>query len=117
MYFHKLVDFLTSILYLLISNKDNDKFGALSEAVKYHKTNEQGVGNMCKLMEDLMEDYAKQQRDESRMKGLMEGMAVGAIKGKVEIIRNMLSRGIDINEALSLAELDKKTYEEFSKVN
>ncbi len=112
--------------YMKKSDADNGKFGSLSKAVKYHKANENGVRFMCKIMEELWADgrMAGIQEGEAkgRMEGLREGIAEGALKGraegikegKAEAIRKMLSKGMDIDEALALIELDRKTYEEFS---
>lgn len=77
---------------------------------------------MCKAVED----FAKEQMAKSRLEGIeegrlkgkaegrLEGIAEGTIRGKIEAIRNMLSRGIELTEALALTGLDRKTYEEFS---
>ena len=113
-----LSDFLQ---YIKKTDADNDKFGELSKAVKYHKSNEQGVRFMCEIVERI----AKEQRAaglkegllEGEVKGRMEGVMEGIVRGKLEMIRNMLSRGTDLSEALAIAGIDRKTYEEFSKIN
>lgn len=83
--------------YFAHSDAENDNFGALSKAVRYHKTNAEGVETMCKLMEEFAEKCK----------------AEGKLEDKLEIVQNMLSRGIDLEEALMLTGLEREVYEEY----
>ena len=67
----------------------------LSDKVKYFKTTEEGVGSMCKIMEDIR----REGREEGRIKGREEGREEGKIKGREEgrngLIAELKKMGVD----------------------
>lgn len=87
--------------YLKKSDAGNTDFGALSQAVSYHKASNEGVDHMCKIMED----YGEQKKNEGRLEGKLEG--------KIETIKNLLKNNVSLDIALKCAELDLQTYEEY----
>lgn len=91
--------------YMAHSSADNDDFGALSQAVRYHKVKEKGVEYMCKIVED----YGKQK--------LLEGKAEGEIRRSVEIIDNLVEMGVSFEIALKSSKIDLKTYKKYSDNN
>lgn len=91
--------------YFRKSDPENDRFGALSKAVNYYKSNEKGVADMCQAVRDY--------GDEREARGEAKGIIEGELKGKVETIKNMLNVGLSLEQALKLTELDEKTYSEY----
>lgn len=88
--------FLSELMqYLADSDPKRTQFGALSQQVNYHKEKNEGVGFMCKAVEE----YA----------------AAKKIEGKIETIRNMLKENIPLDVALKCAKLDKETYEKYTQ--
>ena len=85
--------------YLANSDPDNNNFGALSQQVNYHKYQVEGVGNMCKAVEE----YAEKRKEEGRL------------EGKLETIKNMLKNNISLDVALKCAQIDKATYEKYAE--
>ncbi|MDE7231305.1 MAG: Rpn family recombination-promoting nuclease/putative transposase [Oscillospiraceae bacterium] len=94
--------------YLARSEAGNTDFGALSKMVNFYKIKNEGVDNMCKAVEEYAREYGVIQRNEGRNEGLIEG--------KIEVIRNMLAQGLDIDTALGYVDIDRKTYEEYEKL-
>lgn len=90
--------------YLANSDAANKSFGALSKAVAYHKNSSEGVGVMCKMVEE----YAKGQAEKAEIKGKIEG--------KIEAVENMMSNGLELDYALKLIKLDKETYSKYKKL-
>lgn len=84
--------------YLKKSDAGNTDFGALSQAVSYHKASNEGVDHMCKIMED----YGEQKKNEGR------------IEGKPETIKNLLKNNVSLDVALKCAELDLQTYKKYA---
>ncbi len=87
--------------YLAHSSADNDNFGALSQAVRFHKVKEKGVEYMCKIVED----YGKQK------------MVEGELMKAVEVVKAMTARKIALDVALECAKIDLKTYKKYSDNN
>lgn len=109
-YFNTSVDdgtFLSELLqYLKFSDPNNDKFGALSRQVNYHKVLNEGVDTMCKAVEE----YAKGREEQAMAKGKLEGR----LEGKIETIKNMLKDNIPLETALKYVQIDKATYDEYA---
>ncbi len=63
---------------------------------------------------NLVQEYAKQREVLARAEGKAEGKAEGMAIGKVEVVRNLLNRGIQLEEAFLIANIDAKTYNEYS---
>ena len=61
--------------------------------------------DMCNLSQGIYND------------GKAEGRAEGAVSKAVDVVRNLLAKGFPLDEALSIAGIDEKTYEEFSSKN
>ena len=57
---------------------------------------------MCNLSQGIYND------------GKAEGRAEGAVSKAVDVVKNLLAKGFPLDEALSIAGIDEKTYEEFS---
>lgn len=64
----------------------------------------QGVDFMCKMVED----FTKEREDKAYLKG--------EFKGKVKTVNNILADNIQLETALRYAQIDKKTYEKYSKL-
>ncbi len=91
--------------YLENSDPNNNNFGALSQAVNYHKINNEGVDSMCKAVEEYANKIAEQKRD--------GWILEGKIEGKLETIKNLLKKNIPLDIALECAELDYQTYKKY----
>ncbi len=96
--------------YLAHSDPDDKSFDALSQQVSYHKYQSEGVGEMCKAVEEYAEKYALEYGKKCEEKGKLEGK----LEGKIEAVKNMLDRNMPIETALEIAGLDRQTYEKFS---
>lgn len=46
-----------------------------------------------------------------------DGKAEGAVSKAVDVVKNLLAKGFPLDEALSIAGIDERTYEEFSSKN
>ena len=46
-----------------------------------------------------------------------DGKAEGEVSKAVDVVKNLLAKGFPLDEALSIAGIDEKTYEEFSSKN
>lgn len=110
-YFNTSVDdgtFLSELLqYLKHSDPNNDKFGVLSQQVRYHKILDEGVDTMCKAVEEYAKEYAREYakgREEQAM-----------IKGKIEAVENMLKDNIPLETALKYVQIDRETYEKHTE--
>ncbi len=88
--------------YMADSDPDNNDFGALSQQVIYHKNQSEGVGSMCKAVEEYAKEYAKEREENGRN------------KKAVEIVKNLLKRNFSLDEALKCVEIDLSTYEKFT---
>ena len=101
--------------YMANSDPNNNKFGALSKQVNYHKYQVEGVGSMCKAVEE----YAKEREEKGRLEGILEGKIEGRIEGKIEgkleTVKNMLKKNISLDVALECAQIDKATYEKYAE--
>lgn len=98
--------FVAEILqYMKHSDPENDRFGALSKQVNYHKV-QGGMGDMCKAVEEYAKEYAKKYAKEMEEKGKIEG--------KIETVKNMLKDGLSIDKALKYADIDRLTYDKYA---
>lgn len=92
--------------YLADSNVNVRKFGALSRAVRRHKTMEKGVEQMCRIVEEYSEKRAK--RDYAK------GKREGRIEGKIEAVNEMLKDNIPLELALRYGKIDLDTYNKYN---
>lgn len=63
---------------------DNDKFPKLSNRVKYFKNSEEGIGDMCSIVDEW--------KAEARAEGLAEGRAEGRAEGIREGMKDAIGR-------------------------
>ena len=80
--------------YLKNSDENNNNFGALSQAVRYHKVDEKGVEYMSSIVQEI------------KLEGIIEG--------KVETVMSMIEDGVSLDKALKYAKIDKETYEKYA---
>ena len=57
------------------------------------------VDSMCNLSQGIYND------------GKIEGLAEGEIIKAIKVVKNLLAKGFSLEEALSIADIDKETYE------
>ncbi len=109
LYFNTAVDDgsdLSKLLqYLAHSSADNDNFGALSQAVRFHKVKEKGVEYMCKIVEDYTESKVREKVREAE------------IMRSVEVVKAMTADKVALETALRYAKIDLKTYKKYSDNN
>lgn len=102
-YFNTKVDdgtFLAELLqYMKNSDPQNNKFGALSRQVGYHKYRNEEVGTMCKAVEE----YGNEREE------------FGKLEKAVETVKNLLKKNIPLEIALECAKIDKATFEKYSE--
>lgn len=106
-------DLSALLQYLKKSEAENNNFGALSQQVKYHKIQNEGVDTMCKAVEEYAKDYAKEYGLMQRNEGIIEGK----IKGKIETIKSLIDDGMPLDKALKHTKLDMQTYEKYCEKN
>ena len=102
MYFNNTVNDGSEIAELLQyfknSNAGNTNFGALSDAVNYHKETEKGVVSVCQAVED----YGYTMRNE------------GIKEGEAKIIKSLIETGMSVEE---IAKATKISVEEVKKLS
>ncbi len=67
------------------TSADEMNYPLLADRTRYLKENQKGVGEMCKLIEDM--------RMEERAEGIREGMEKGMEKGMLDTAKRMLEDG------------------------
>ncbi|MGN0633952.1 MAG: hypothetical protein ACI4JW_08795, partial [Oscillospiraceae bacterium] len=60
------------------------------------------VDTMCNLSQGIYDD------------GVAKGVAEGEITKAVKVVENLLAKGFSLDEALSIADIAKETYEKHS---
>jgi len=77
--------------------KDPEKMHSkiLAERARYFKSDEHGVMNMCKIMEEFAKKYAERHTAEEREKGVAIGRAAGIAEKTMRTILNQLKRHAD----------------------
>ncbi len=85
--------------YLAHSSADNGNFGALSQAVRFHKVKEKRVEYMCKIVEDYTESKVRE----------------AEIMRSFEVVKAMTARKIALDVALECAKIDLKTLQEVQR--
>jgi len=72
-------------------------FALLSDRTRYLKENQKGVGEMCKVIEDMRKEEREEGRQEGRLEGIREGRQEGIREGRLEekrtLARRMLADG------------------------
>lgn len=81
--------------YLAHSSADNVSFGALSQAVRYNKVNDEGVEFMCKIVDE----YGERKKQE------------GSDKSRFEMIENLVEQGVSLEVSLKAAKIDLREFE------
>ncbi len=72
-------------------------YPVLADRVKYFKEEQEGVNDMCRIMEELI----KEEREEALEKGREEGRIETHMKDKIEFARKMLKDGSNPFEKIS----------------
>ena len=67
-------------------NADEMNYGELAEKVRYHKQEEKGVENMCRIVEEYGDERAAEAR--------AEGRAEGEKKGKLSLALELIKSGV-----------------------
>lgn len=83
--------------YFKHSDPKNEKFGALSQAVRYQKETEKGVGSMCTAVEEYCVEREK--------RGIQQGISQGISQTKNEIAKNLLKDGMPVEKIAKITEL------------
>ncbi len=96
--------------YFKCADPLDTRFGPLSEAVASCKNNEKEIDYMCNLVQEYAQEYSKHREELAKA----EGKAEGENKKAVEVVRNLLNRGIKLEEAFLIANIDAKTYNDYS---
>ena len=73
-------------------NADDMFYDELARRVRYHKQDEKGVQNMCKIIEE----YGDERAAEAFKKGEEAGIAHGEEKKAIEVVRNLDANGVSI---------------------
>ena len=112
----KWVDFLTNPIKLdrnTVEDKDIEK---AIKTLDYISTNDEERLIIDKIIEGRNDYYSAKNiaREEGREEGLKEGLDKGLKEGKIEIAKNMLKEGLDINLISKLSGLSVKEIEELN---
>ncbi len=75
------------------TDPEDMNYQALADRARYFKSDEEGVGIMCKLLEDMRIEAMEEGRMEGRMEGKKEGIEVGKKEGALNAARLMLQDG------------------------
>ena len=88
-------------------------FPLMADRTRYLKENTEGVGEMCKIIEDFVKEEREEAKEEGRLEGKIEGKIEGKNENKREIALRMLkARKNSVEEiaefvGFSVAELRK----------
>ena len=99
----------SELLQLMLNKRSfyNEKFPAISNAVKYFKDTEGGRGEVCKSVELYAKEYARGER--------AEGLAEGIAKERAEAITKMLRAGKTPNQIADFCGYDLAEVMELEK--
>ena len=75
------------------TNPEDMNYQTLADRTRYFKSSEEGVGIMCRLLEDMRIEAMEEGRMEGRMEGKKEGIEVGKKEGALNAARLMLQDG------------------------
>ena len=75
------------------ADPEDMNYQVLADRARYFKSDEEGVGIMCKLLEDMRIEAMEEGRMEGRMEGKKEGIEVGKKEGALNAARLMLQDG------------------------
>ena len=75
------------------TDPEDMNYQTLADRMRYFKSNEEGVGIMCRLLEDMRMEAIEEGRMEGRMEGKKEGIEVGKKEGAINAARLMLQDG------------------------
>ena len=75
------------------TDPEDMNYQALADRARYFKSDEEGVGIMCKLLEDMRIEAMEEGWMEGRMEGKKEGIEVGKKEGALNAARLMLQDG------------------------
>ncbi len=90
--------------YFKNSSVDVEKFGPLSERVKYYKQTQEGVVHMC----EAVKNYGNE-REEI---GKEIGKEIGEAKNLIQNVKNLMDNsGCSLDEALKMLSIDKSKYD------
>ena len=77
-------------------NADDMFYDELARRVRYHKQDEKGVQNMCKIIEEYGDERAAEAFKKGEEAGIARGLARGEEKKAIEVIRNLDANGASI---------------------
>lgn len=97
--------------YFRTADPQDERFGALSAAVRNQKGNETEVNNMCKAVED----YAKERERIALEKASKEKEEAVAMNS-VQFVDALLNDGYTLEKALKMAGIDEETYNKYKTV-
>ena len=116
----KWVDFLTNPIKLDRNTVEDKDIGKAIKTLDYISTNDEERLIIDKIIEGRNDFYSAKNiaREEGREEGLKEGkeegLKEGEKKGKIEIAKNMLKEGLDVNLISKLSGLSVKEIEELN---
>lgn len=94
--------------YFITANPEDNRFGALSDAVNKQKTDTEEVSFMCKEVEE----YA----NERAAKAAAEAAAKAAAKAASKTVKSLLDDGMPLEKALKHADISKETYDKYKDI-
>ena len=94
-------------------NADDMFYDELARRVRYHKQDEKGVQNMCKIIEEYGDERAAEAFKKGEEAGIALGLAQGEEKKAIEVIRNLDANGVSIE---LIAKSVKMTEEQVKKI-
>lgn len=69
---------------------DDEMFPITSKRKRLFKTTEEGVNEMCEVIEKYIAEGRREGRSEGRREGIRKGRSEGRREGKAEAIRNLM---------------------------
>ena len=116
----KWVDFLTNPIDLEKKTFEDEDIEKARKTLNYISTNDEERLIIDKIIEGRNDYYSakniarEEGREEGLKEGLKEGREEGEKKGKIEIAKNMLKEGLDVNLISKLSGLSVKEIEELN---
>jgi len=112
----KWVDFLTNPIDLEKKTFEDEDIEKARKTLNYISTNDEERLIIDKIIEGRNDYYSAKNiaREEGREEGLKEGLDKGLKEGRIEIAKNMLKEGLDVNLISKLSGLSVKEIEELN---
>ncbi len=105
--------------YFITANPEDNRFGALSDAVNKQKTDSEEVSFMCKEVEEYANERAKIAAEKAAAEAAekaAEAAEKAAAMKSIKMVKKLLDDGKSLEYALDFTEIDKETYDKYKNI-